>query len=299
MNIEQIYYYATDKVKLTGLIYKSKEPTKKILISTHGMVTNCLKKRDETIARKLTENNIDHLIYNNRGHDVITYIYKENEKKERERILSGTAYEDVEEGYNDILGTIKYVLNKGYEEIYLQGHSLGATKTLYTYNKLINEEKNIIKNIKAIILLSLIDIPTAIKVYLNQDFPHMLTYAKNMERENLTNILMPEKAFIYPISVKTFLKYARDYKNFDFARYSDETYNYEELNNIKIPLFMRWGNDNELILQEAKDLCNMLKQKIKNTLLDINYIDKANHMYTGKEGILAEEIYNFLKKYEV
>ena len=128
MNIEQIYYYATDKVKLTGLIYKSKEPTKKILISTHGMVTNCLKKRDETIARKLTENNIDHLIYNNRGHDVITYIYKENEKKERERILSGTAYEDVEEGYNDILGTIKYVLNKGYEEIYLQGHSLGATK---------------------------------------------------------------------------------------------------------------------------------------------------------------------------
>ena len=107
---------------------------------------------------------------------------------------------------------------------------------------------------------------------------------------------MPEKAFTYPISVKTFLKYARDYKNFDFARYSDETYNYEELNNIKIPLFMRWGNDKELILQEAKDLCNMLKQKIKNTLLDINYIDKANHSYTGKEEILAEEIYNFLEK---
>ena len=38
-----------------------------------------------------------------------------------------------------------------------------------------------------------------------------------------------------------------------------------------------------------------LKGKIKNDKLDIGYIDGADHSYTGKEEILANEIQNFLK----
>lgn len=294
MNINQIYYQATDTAKLTGIIYKTNQPTTKILISTHGMSTNCLKKRDETIAHKLNENHIDYLTYNNRGHDIVNYTYKET----GEKILAGTAYEDVEDSYFDILGTIKYALKLGYEEIYLQGHSLGATKTLYTYNKLLKEPENeeIAKHIKAIILLSLVDIPTATRIYLNDKYPQMLTYAKNLEREKMGTTLMPEGTFIYPISVRTFLKYARDYQNFDFARYSDTIYTYPELNNIEIPLFMRWGNDKELILQKAEELCDMLNKKINKPNLNIGYIDKADHSYTGKEEILAKEIQEFLNK---
>lgn len=310
MNMEQIYYNATDTAKLTGLIYKSKNSTNKVLISTHGMATNCLKKRDEVIAKKLNHDNIDYLTYNNRGHDIITYTRKETGKE-----LTGTAFEDVEEGYNDILGTIKYAINIGYEHIYLLGHSLGATKTLYTYNKLkneaegqkveysstvtntpLNEAENILKHINAVILLSLIDIPFATQIYLNKDFPQMLTYAKNMEKENMQDILMPKQAFIHPISVKTFLKYARDYQNIDFARYSDKTYNFPELNNIQIPLFMRWGNKKELIIQDPKELCDYLKTKIRNDKLDIDYIDGANHSYTEMEEILASQIKNFIDK---
>ena len=124
----------------------------------------------------------------------------------------------------------------------------------------------------------------------------MLTYAKNLEREKMETTLMPEGTFIYPISVQTFLKYARDYQNFDFARYSDTTYTYPELNNIKIPLFMRWGNDKELILQKAEELCDMLNKKINKPNLNIGYIDKADHSYTRKEEVLAKEIQEFLSK---
>ena len=59
---------------------------------------------------------------------------------------------------------------------------------------------------------------------------------------------------------------------------------------------MRWGNINELILQDAQKLCEFLKGKIKNNNLDINYIDGANHSYKGKEEELGEEIKNFLGK---
>ena len=282
-----------DNLMLKGLIYINEEKNKKILISVHGMATNCMKKRDEEISKKLKEIKIDVLVFNNRGEGIANYIAKEN----GEKILGGTAYEDVEESYNDIVGAINYAISEGYEEIYLMGHSLGSTKTIYTYNKLLeNKENKILEKIKGIILLSLVDIPTALRIYLNNRFPQMLTYAKNLEKEKMENILMPEKSFIHPISVKTFLKYARDYMNIDFAKYSEKEFKFPELNNIKIPLMMRWGTDREMILQKPEELCNMLKEKINNSKLDIGYINGANHSYKGKEEELAIEIEKFINK---
>ena len=106
---------------------------------------------------------------------------------------------------------------------------------------------------------------------------------------------MPEKSFIHPISIKTFLRYSINNQDIDFAKFSDSTYSFEEINNIKVPLFMRWGNNRELILQDANKLCEFLKTKISNSQLDIGYIDGANHSYDGKEEILAKEIKDFIK----
>ena len=82
-----------------------------------------------------------------------------------EKLLCGTALEDVEDGYLDIKGAILKAVNFGYNEIYLQGHSLGSTKTLYTYIKMKKENDPLLKHIKGIILLSLVDIPRALKVF--------------------------------------------------------------------------------------------------------------------------------------
>lgn len=293
MNIETAFFKATDGVDLKGIVYKSQNRTQKILISTHGMATNCIKERDEKIAEKVNELNIDLLAFNNRGHDLTNYIKKENKEKEE---LAGTSYEEISECYEDILGAINYATQNNYNEIYLMGHSLGCTKTIYTYNKLLEKNQDeILKKIKGIILLSLVDIPLAIQVYLRDNFPAMVTYAKNMKKEGMENLLMPEESFIHPISVKTFLRYAIDNKDIDFARFSDKNYNYEKLNNIKIPLFMRWGNDRELIIQKADELCDMLKEKINNKSLDIGFIDGANHSYSGKEDVLANEIKKFIE----
>lgn len=290
MNIETTFFKATDGVELKGIKYKSKNKTQKILISIHGMATSFIKKRDEKIAEKLNELNIDFLAFNNRGHDLINYIKKANKEKEE---LAGTSYEEISECYYDILGAVNYAIQNGYNEIYLMGHSLGSTKIVYAYNKFLEENKDIVDKIKGIILLSLVDIPLALKVYLQDNFPAMVTYAKNMKKEGMENQLMPEKSFIHPISIKTFLRYAIENEDINFARFSDSSYDFEELNNIKVPLFMRWGNNKELIVQNAEDLCKMLKNKIKNRNLDINYIDGANHNYKGKEDILAEQIKSF------
>ena len=293
MNINTVFFKATDGVSLNGILYKSEKQTKKILISVHGMATNCIKPRDEIIAKKVNSENIDFLTFNNRGHDIISYIKKENTLKYE---LAGTAYEEISECYEDILGAINYVSENKYDEIYLMGHSLGSTKSVYFYNKLLNENNELISKIKAVILLSLVDIPFAIQVYLKEKFQSMVTYAKNMKKEKLENILMPEESFIHPISVKTFLRYALENDDMNFAKYTDEGYDFKELNSIKVPLFMRWGNVRELIIQDANELSEFLKRKINNRNLNIGYIEGADHSYTGKEEILADEILKFLEE---
>ena len=291
--MEKVDFLATDGIELSGILYNGKEKNKKIILSIHGMASNCMKTRDTIIAKNANENNIDYFCFNNRGSEIIKYISKNiNGKKEKQ--LAGTAYEDVLESYEDIVGAILKLKELGYKDIYLQGHSLGCTKIVYTYNELLEEkETDILNSIKGVILLSLIDIPMAIKVYTGEKFEKYLKLAE--EKENKLE-LMPTSSFIHPISVKTFLRYVRDNKDIDFAKYGRDN-ELKKLNNIKAPIFMRWGNDNEMILQKADELVSMVSNLIQNQNKDINYIDGANHSYNEKEEILAKEIIEFVKKY--
>ena len=117
-NTETIFFKAQDGVILNGIMYKNTNKTAKIIISVHGMATNCIKKRDEIIAQKANEINIDFLAFNNRGHDLVNYIKKESKEKPE---LAGTAYEEIAESYEDIVGAINYAIEQGYKEIYIIG----------------------------------------------------------------------------------------------------------------------------------------------------------------------------------
>ena len=292
--MELINFMATDGVNLEGILYKaSSNISEKIILSVHGMTSNCFKKRDIEIAKKANEKGIDYFAFNNRGSEIVKYIEKETEGQPAKE-LAGTAYEDVLEGYEDIVGAIIKLKELGYKNIYLQGHSLGCTKIVYTYNELINnDETEILENIKGVILLSLVDIPMALKVYLRDNFKQYLDYAEKLEHENKIYEMMPRESFIHPISVKSFLRYARDNKDIDFANYGKDN-ELEKLNNIQVPLFMRWGNDNEMIIQQADELSTMVNNIITNENKNIDYIDGANHSYTGKERELAEQIVEFV-----
>ena len=114
---DTIFFKATDGVDLEGILYKNGEKNKKILISIHGMATNCIKIRDEKIAENLKDLNIDMLVFNNRGHDLVNYINKKIDGN-NQKTISGTSYEEISECYNDILGAINYTILKEYEEIY-------------------------------------------------------------------------------------------------------------------------------------------------------------------------------------
>ncbi len=286
MSVEIVKFNATDGIHLDGILYKCDSKSKKVLIQIHGMTSNCFKDRDRIIAQRVKEIGIDVLDFNNRGSDVVRYI-----KNDNVTLLAGMAYEKVEDCYFDVVGAIEFALSLGYEEIYLQGHSLGSTKVVYTYNKLQKENSKLLNNIKGVILLSLVDIAGLIKSEAGDEF---IKIAEEKANRGELMDLMPFKCFIHPISVKSFLQYTKHNENFDFARYSKSDDNFEVLNSIKCPIFMRWGNVNELIKQDAKDLAEFMNKKITNSNKNISYINGADHSYHGKTEQLAEEIKQFL-----
>ncbi len=287
--LERVYFNTEDEIELVGLLERPKNPTKRVVISVHGMQSNCLKRREDILSKEISNAGVAYFAFNNRGAELMTYTRKTT----GEKILNGgSVYENVLDGYYDIKGAINKMLELGYTDIYLQGHSLGCTKIVYTYNKLKNE--NNVKNIKGIMLLSLVDIPDCQKYDLGDKYAEMMEYAENKEKEGKLNDLMPIESFDHPICVRSYLRYFKYNKDIDFARFCDKDYNFKELNNIQIPLFLRWGNVHDLVLQNLSNLIEILKSKIQNEKLDIGYIDGADHGYTGKEETLAKEIISFI-----
>ena len=280
MSIEIIEFLAEDGAKLTGYINKGDNKTDKILIATHGMSSNCLKKRENIIAKKVEEIGIDTICFNNRGNGIVNFV----KFQDGARVLAGTAFENIEDCYFDILGAIKYAVSLGYKEIYLQGHSLGASKMLYTYNKIKNENSEYLKYIKAILLLSFVDVSAVFKKFSTKE---IIDFAKSKMEENKGMELMPYNSFLSPISVKNYLK---------FIQVKEEIDEYDQLSNLGIPLFLRWGNVHELIQRPADEHAKNIYNSVENDFKDINYIDGANHSYDGKENELAADIANFLIK---
>ena len=294
--MEKVDFLATDGVELMGLLYKSKVKSNSVIIMVHGMTSNCFKKRNDIFAKEATDNEIDYFCFNNRGAEIIRPIKKVVNGK-RKKFLCGMAYEDVLESHYDVIGSIKKMKELGYENIYLLGHSLGCTKIIYTYNKLIEENNiEILSSINSLILLSLVDIPSVLKVFLKDKKETYLKLAEEKVKNGQEYDLMPRESFIHPISCKSFIQYARDYHKFDFIN-TIEDEKLEVLNNITIPIFMRWGNVQEMILQEAEQYSSKIRSLIKNDKTDINYIDGADHSYHGKEEIVAKQFINFIKKY--
>lgn len=295
MKLQKVFFETEDGIELCGLLHEAEETSNQIVIAIHGMQSNCFKKRDDFIAEKLTKAGISYFCFNNRGHDLVNSLSQIKEGKNN-KTTCGSCLEDVEDSYYDIKAAIEAMNKKGYTKIHLQGHSLGCTKIVYTYNRMLEEKNtNVLEKIKSVILLSMVDLPNAMNFFFSGDKEKLVKFMENEVKEGRGDTLISIPDAILPMSPNTFLRYMKNNKSIDFAKYSDENYDFKELNAINVPLFMRWGNNHELITQDACDLVKMLQIKIKNPHKDLNFIDGAAHNYKDKEEILAGQILNFLK----
>ena len=114
-----------DGIVLNGLISESKKRDK-ILINIHGTASNFYEEPlIKELYTELPKKDISFLSTNNRGNSILGNSWQR----------TGSALEKFEECLIDIDTWIEFCLNKGYEKIILQGHSLGTEKIVYYMNK--------------------------------------------------------------------------------------------------------------------------------------------------------------------
>ena len=293
MNVNVVKLKAEDGIFLNGFLKYNEKPSNKVIVAIHGMAGNCFNKREKEVSEQAINNGIDSFCFNNRGSDIIKYLEKSRTKIVN-NIIGGSACENFYDCYYDIKAAITYLIELGYEEIYLCGHSLGATKVLYAHQRFVEEKQEFLNKIKAVMLISLVDIKWLFRTCAGDRYEEYLSYALQKVENKQDLELMPREAFMYPLSSRSFLTYTLNSEKIDIVRYNQPDYKFPELNAIKCPLFMRWGDTNELIEQESKDLVELVKNKVNNKKLDIGYIEESDHFYRRKEVELANQIISFL-----
>lgn len=273
-----------DEIELPGILYIPDEDTDKIVIHIHGLNGNFYENRFlDTLAKSYTDKNYTFLTFNNRGTGFITELLKWNDFT-----VIGGCLERFKDCILDIDGVMNWIKSKGYKDIILEGHSYGCNKVLYYYS---HKKDN---NIKQIVLLAPCDIPSECKKFLNEEEYNIVKeqstrlVKENKENELIDFSIMANKKIAAWTYYNDFLPNGEN----DFIRYRDGVNAKSEvLNSINIPTLVIFGNEDECVLTKPIEV---VESYLKNNLSDCNIqiIENADHLYTGKYEALGKIIRN-------
>ncbi len=243
------------------------------------------------IAEALKENGHTFLSVETRG----TASEKEFDKTDGSSAMLGSHYEVLKQAYLDIDAWVEFLIENGYHNIVLQGHSIGTVKAVRYM-----AEGSHIKYIKKIILLSPFDVHSVAHIMSNGKYKDYLKIAKDKEENGFGEGIIDSELFELRISYQTLLSWlTMDHfgKMFNFA---DKENNFMVLNKLDIPVKVVVGKNDEYInplskkddsVQEAVDI---MKLNIKDCVQKV--IAESGSRFKNKEHELAQEVILFLEE---
>jgi pimeloyl-ACP methyl ester carboxylesterase len=279
-----------DKLLLRGLYVKG-DKNKPAIIHVHGFqgdfFTNEFLKK---IAEKLHEKNFGFVAIQNRGTGIESEIYAKNKKG---LVYAGANFELLEEAYIDIDAWVKFLLDEGYKEIILEGHSLGTMKVV----RYLSEGKYVGK-IKKLILLAPFDIMQLLEDATKGKWPEYLKKAEQKVKEGKGRELIPEEYLDVKISYQTYVSH---HKQDDFEKMfavHDKNYKFPLLNKIQIPVKIIVGTEdpyfNPANPKDPQEALETLLKNIKNS--EGQLIMGSGHGYEEYEDLVADGVLHFISK---
>ena len=268
--------------------YVPAEDKKIAVLNIHGMNGNFYEVNYVyVLADALEKNGVGFLTVNTRGNGKDTDFDTVDEKIKR----IGTRYELLEEAHLDITGWIKILINEGYKEIVLTGHSAGTIKVVrYLFEGELKDKVN------KLILLAPIDVLGARIAKGRNNILDFLKKAEKKIGERNGNELVTSEFDHDILSYKTFISW---YRQDDLGRmfgFSSKNYNFPVLRKIKIPTKVIVGSKDEYFhpsnpehLEEAMEI---LLENIPDSTGKI--IDEAGHCFVSHEDEMAREVCQFI-----
>jgi len=282
--------YSTDGIELDSILFEPLMRTKKIIIHVHGKEGNFVQNHFVSIlGNRYAENGYAFLTFNNRGHDYIADLIK---KTSTGFIWEqgGSVYDILEDSQYDIQGVIDYVTDLGFEEIILQGHSLGPHKICYY---IVNNPKH---KVSKIILLTTADVRYQFDSMVPEWEKYSLT-AKRLVDEGKGRELMPVKLWSNcPISAASFWNYTNPNNNSFVFNGTHPENDYKNFNKVTLPiLVVNPDNDVATGIKQEKAI-QLLKERTASKNFQAFIIKNCTHGFLSKEEELADVILNWLKK---
>jgi predicted alpha/beta-fold hydrolase len=278
-----------DKFKLNGL-YKSGENSKSAVIMIHGFTSDFYShKFYHSIAEKLSKQGNAVILAQTRGTGIVTEFLKTDGSGED----IGSYYEKIEEAHLDITAFIKFLLNEGYSEIILTGHSLGTIKSIrYLFE---GEYKD---KIKKLVLLAPFDKNAFMEVKAPKKWQEFVEIAKQKIIEGKGREIVPVPEYEdFAMSYQTFYSwYVQDDLSciWDFYR---KNYDFPVIKKINIPTKVIIGNKDAFISYPGfgtttESCMKIMKKNIKDCETVI--IGGSEHCYIGFEDLVADEVAKFV-----
>ena len=283
--------YTKDGIELHGLLYSPDTVTDRVLVHVHGMGGNFYENKFlDFIADKLTSNGIAFCAFNNRGAEFIKETYQILPDKEPSIVRVGTSYEHFIDSVLDISASIDFVVQEGYKDIHLSGHSLGCPKVVY-YAITTNDVR-----IKSLLLLSPSDMLGLVRNDTKR-FEKEMTEAKSLVAEGKGNELLSNWLWgDYPISANTYLNLFSDDAQDAIFNFHNPDDTLQKLLGIIVPTFATMGRKDDALVVTIEETLSRLEKALSNSpKVKTEILGDANHGYRGHEAQLADAIYDWLK----
>ncbi len=281
--------YSEDGIELDSILFEPIQPTEKIIINIHGKEGHFIQNHFITrMGNTYPLHDYAFLTFNNRGHDYMADLLRKTSAGYTWE-QGGSVYDILENAKQDIQGIINYVVDLGFKEIILQGHSLGPHKICYY----ISQTPNHI--VSKLILLTTADVRYQFDTFV-PEWEKWTFVAKKMIDEGKGKELMPIRLWSNcPVSAVTFWNYTNPDTNCFVFNGTHPEIEYKNFNKITLPmLVINPENDVATGITQEKAI-ELIHKNSASRALETHIITDAVHNFLGKEDELVKKIVRWLK----
>lgn len=293
MKAELVKTTTEDNLFLNGLFVEG-DKQKPAMIFIHGFEGDFYShKFISTLGEEFARNNYTFLSVQTRG----TGQKIELVQTDFEPRFIGSHLELLEEAFLDIDAWVKFLLDKGYSNIILSGHSLGTIKSVrYLFEGKYKDK------IKKLILFAPFDKNGAEDKFTKGKWKEYVEIAKKKVEEGKGEDYIPMDSTDpwdeINISYQTYASwYSQDDIGcmFDFYR---QDYNFPTLNKIQIPVQFIVGSKDDFFNatnpENSQEALDILLKNISNSTWEI--INGAGHTFNGYEEELVKDVLDFINE---
>lgn len=289
MSSQIVDFITPEKVLLTGIhIGNPKSDTCYIFI--HGLGGSVFSNRE--LADLLVSEDSSVLLFNNRGHDLISRIKKIDKRKKKGTIsfTGGAAHEVFTDCVDDIAGAVQFALSQGAKKIILVGHSTGSQKAIYYLSKNNNQ-----KRIHGAVLLSaLSDFAGIMHTIPVEDYKNLLKISEALVMQGTPHQLLPTTVWPALADAQRFLSLATPMSEEEIFSYYDPNKK-SIFSSITTPTLVLLGDADEYSDRPMSEIKAWFDTHQKAVQYQSKIIKDGDHGFSGKEQEVAKLIKNFHK----